>query len=119
MEKILIPEGKNILGKKTMELRIKIFGAKIFQKKNSRSLKFHQEKILKARKKFLQSKIIPGKILELREKIPTVKNFHEKFLQPKFSQKRFLEWKILSGKNFSVENPYKKKIPVAKKIHKN
>ena len=102
-----------------MEPRIKIFGAKNFKKKNFRSLKFHQEKILKDRKIFLQSKTIPGKILELTEKIPTVINFHEKFLQPKFSQIRFLEWKILSGKIFSVENLYKKKIPVAKKIHKN
>ena len=80
---------------KTMEPRIKIFGAKNFKKKNSRSLKLHQEKILKVRKKFLQSKIIHGKILETEGK-----NSHSQ----KFSRK-IPAAKILTKKNSGVENP--------------
>ena len=95
-----------------MEPRIKIFGAKTFRKKNSRSLKFHQEKILKAREKFLQSKIIPGKILELSETIPKVKNFYEKFLQPKFSQKN----KIPGVENLIGKKFFQSKILIRKKF---
>ena len=78
-----------------MESRIKNF-----QKKNSRSLKLHQEKILKAiLGKNSGSEKYTWKNPGTEGKISHSQNFHEKFLQPKFSQK-ISGMEILSGKIF-------------------